>query len=47
MLLLNVYESACNERHIWKRLGRHGNATVSKAYVAVTLHERLACDRAA
>ena len=36
-----------NARRIQYRLERHDNATASKVYVAVTLHDRLVGDRAA
>ena len=36
-----------NAQRTWDCLGRHENAAASKAYVAVTLHDRLAGDSAA
>ena len=44
MLLLHIYESTCERTAYLELLRmpqlRHSNATASKAYVAVTLHNR-------
>ena len=48
MILLHIYESTCERTAYlsatWKCLERHSNATSSKAYVAVTLHDRQRCE---
>ena len=43
ILLLHIYESACIRQRIPNRKVRDGTVTASKAIVADTLNDRLAC----